>query len=511
MTNRRKSVLRGAVSSAGTGVVLQIASLLVIPLYLDLTSQELYGLWLTLGAILGWIKVGDMGIGLSLTRRAIGALESNNYALLRSYVAASIGITLAFGTVISTFGYYLTDLLVNLLSVDESFQDSFKDSYHILLVVACIRPSCGIFSSIINAKQHIAFLHIKNTIVSLVTIFFTLLLMFFEFGITAFAYALLGEALITLVIDVCYVKYIDKDISILPLKSSRKEIRNLLDIGAPYQALKVAYLVSTSTDNIIIAAVMGAASVTIYVFTGKLAFLVAVFLVSIAPSVLFPGFSQLFELKDKEKLQVLYLKLTDLSVRLGVFSGISFLFINESFIKAWVGPENYGGAPLTICFVVWILFESFIRGITAIIYASGDLKGLTLVVWLEAIINITVTLLLINSLGLLGVVLGTVFSRTISVLYIPLRINNMLNVKHLDFMKRLVSNAATCSIAMLSVGGILTYYVSHDYGPFFQILIFCSAMLIVNMIFHEGIFLYRLKGIKWSKRIIMLKESYLAY
>ena len=80
-------------------------------------------------------------------------------------------------------------------------------------------------------------------------------------------------------------------------KTKRKDILSLLQFGGPYQALKIANLVSTSTDNIIIAAILGASSVTVYVFTGKLAFLLAVFLVSVIPSVLFPGFSQLLNKK----------------------------------------------------------------------------------------------------------------------------------------------------------------------------------------------------------------------
>ena len=60
MTNRKRNVFTGFISSISTSFILQLVSLLIIPFYLKLTSQELFGLWLTLGAILGWIKIGDM-------------------------------------------------------------------------------------------------------------------------------------------------------------------------------------------------------------------------------------------------------------------------------------------------------------------------------------------------------------------------------------------------------------------------------------------------------------------
>lgn len=508
MTSRKKNVINGAFASASTSIILQIASLLVIPLYLDLTSIELYGLWLTLGAILGWIKIGDMGLGLSLTRCSIEALESNNYNSLRGYIVGTVGITLTFGAIIFVVGYYFTDTLIYLFDIDEGLKDNFKKTYYILLIVAWIRPSCSIFSSIINAKQHIAFLHIKNTIVSLIIIIITLILLFYDFGITAFAYGLLVEALLTIIIDTFYIKSIDKKISLFPFKSSKNNILKLLDFGMPYQILKIANLVSTSTDNIIIMVMLGAASVSTYVFTGKLAFMLAVFLISIAPSVLFPGVSQLFELGEKKKINVLYLKLTDFSIRLGIFSGILFFFINETFINIWVGDNNYGGEYLTIVFVFWIFFESFCRGITAVIYASSDLSGLTIVSFLEALLNIIITLILINLIGLLGVAIGTVMSRTISVFYIPFKINKMLNINNFDFIWRIILNVLPNIIVMMIVGWSLKYLISVGLHPIIQIMIMVSGLCITNLILFEGMFLLKLKGIKFSERLNILKKSY---
>lgn len=508
VSNRKRNVLRGAASNAGTSVVLQVVSLLVIPIYLDLTSSELYGLWLTLGAVLAWVKIGDMGLGLSLTRRAIEALEVGDYVLLRSYTTASICVTLMFGAAIFIAGLSATGPLVTALNVHENYQSAFRHTFHTLLVVAWIRPTCGILSSIINAKQHIAFLHIKNTVVSLAAIAITLLFLIYEYGISAFAYGLLSEALLTLVIDYCYIRLVDRKIAIFPFRTKLADAKKLLQFGVPYQALKIANLVATNTDNILISAYLGAAFVTTYVFTGKLAFLLAVFLVSIAPSVLFPGFSQLFEQREMERIQKLYLNLSDIALRLGVFSAIAFYFINEPFVTTWVGPENFGGNYVTVGFVAWILFESFTRGITAVIYASGNLRGLTFVSCFEAALNIFFTVLLMHHFGLIGVVLGTVLSRTVSVVYIPIKINNMLSVNHFDYFKRLVKNNSGCAVAMLTSGFVLQGWFWSDINAITKILIFGCVFLVINLATYEGIFLYRLKDVPWGRRLQLLRESY---
>ena len=426
MSNRKKNVIGGFLSSIGTSFILQLSSLLVIPFYLELTSQELFGLWLTLGAILGWIKIGDMGIGLALTRRAVEALESQDYVLLSKFINASIITILFFSIFISGIGFLITDQLVNFFNVQEPFRNSFTETYIILLIVAILRPSLGIYSSIINAKQRLAFLHIKNTFIALLSILINLIFLNKGYGITAFAFGLLFEAILTPIVDIFYLKKIDKNIMFTSISTTFREFKSLLRFGFPYQTLKIANLVSTSTDNIIIAAVLGASSVTVYVFTGKLAFLLAVFLVSILPSLLFPGFTQLFENKELDKIRHLYYRLSNFALRLGVFSDFIYFFINENFIDIWVGNENYGGNKLTFYFVIWIIFESFTRGVTSIVYASGDLNGITTISIIEAFLNIFLTLMLIGSYGLVGVVLGTVLSRFLVVIYMPYKINRIL-------------------------------------------------------------------------------------
>lgn len=509
--SRKKSVLRGAFSNALTSVFLQMINLLIIPIYLDLTSEELYGLWLTLGAVLAWVKIGDMGLGLSLTRRAVEALEAGNYELLRNYLTASICITLLFGSTIFMIGYSTADYISDFLNVRVNYKDDFRNAFLILLVVAWIRPSCSMLSSIVNAKQHIAFLHIQNTTASLCAIGITLLLLFYGYGVSAFAYGLLAEAIMILIIGYSYLKYYDNEFFVFPLKCRFSDIKKLLQFGVPYQALKITNLVATNTDNIVIAVYLGTAAVTTYVFTGKLAFLLSVFLISIAPSVLFPGFTQLFEQNETVKIKRLYLKLSDIALRLGVISAVFFYFVNEIFVTAWVSDQTYGGYYLTVGFVFWILFESFTRGVTAIIYASGDMTGLTLVSCVEALLNIFLTLLLIAPLGMLGVVLGTVFSRIITVCYIPMKINNMLGINQFEYLVRLVKTIPVCTVVMLISGIALEKWMSPDLNPLVKIFTFGFLLLSVNILSFEGVFLYKLQGLSLHARLNILKERYLSH
>ena len=147
MSDRKSRVLKGFFASLGGGVLLQIVSLLVIPLYLDFTSQELFGIWLTLGAVLSWIQISDMGLGLSLTKRSVEALEESDYELLRRLIFGSIFSTLFFGAMVAAVGFLITDFLINFFGIREIYQQSFIQTYHLLLLIAVLGPSLATFSS----------------------------------------------------------------------------------------------------------------------------------------------------------------------------------------------------------------------------------------------------------------------------------------------------------------------------------------------------------------------------
>jgi len=511
MSDRKKRAISGIIAGSGGTLVVQLATIVVTPFYLDLTSQELFGLWLTLLAILGWIKIGDMGLGMALTKRSVEALESNDYELLLRLAYGAMLPAFIFSIFFAGIGYILTDKLMSVFDINSILEDEFKSTYYLLLVIATFRPAFGVFGSLIDGKQHIAFLGVRNTGVSLLTTAVTLLFLYLNFGIISFAYGLLFEALVIPFIDITYLNIVDKKVRFFPIKTSTKEVVALLEFGGPFQILKLTNIVSTNVDNLIIASLIGLASVPIYVFTGKLAFASAIFLIGIIPSMLFPGIAQLFELGDFKRIQSVYVKLSNIAIRIGLLTGVVYFTINEAFIDIWVGSENFGGVELTAIFVVWIIFESFVRGITIIIHSSGKLKSLAIVSCIEAIINICLTLMLIKHIGIFGAVLASVLSRLVSVFYIPLKINTILTLEHSRYLSELKVGSIFRSLPMIFFASATHGYLYLNDITFtiFQAIVTAIIFVCINVITFEGLFLLGLKGVPLIGRLKLLKSHYL--
>lgn len=227
---------------------------------------------------------------------------------------------------------------------------------------------------------------------------------------------------------------------------------------------------------------------------------------------LFPGIAQLFEQSDFNKIQSVYIKLSNIAVRIGLLTGVIYFTINEAFINIWVGPENFGGIKLSAIFVIWIVFESFVRGITIIIHSSGKLKSLAIVSCIEAIINICLTLLLINLIGIFGAVLASVLSRLVSVFYIPIRVNTILNLKHSKYISKLKTGSIFHSLPMIFFASAIHIYLYLNEISFdiYQATVTIFIFIFINIITFEGLFLLRLKGMSLKSRLKLLKSHYLS-
>ena len=510
MSNRFQKFLSGFFASIAGTIVLQIITLIVTPIYLELTSQEVYGMWLILLSIFGWLQFGDMGIGMALTRKSVQSIEKKDYLDLNKYLYSSVFSFTVIGLFFLIIGFFLKNYIIDFFNIGIENSKDFLNTFILLLLIGFLSPISKVFASIIEAHQRIDFLKISGTIISIISIIFTLLLLKNGFGIISFAYGLSIKLILTPIIELIFLKKIDSLFNLFPIVYSKTHFLSLLNYGGKFQILKIANMISSSADIIIIGAYLGATYASIYTFTSKLAFIFSIGFISLLPSVLFPGLSQLFVQNNLKKLRKVYYSLLKLSLRLGIFISLIYYCLNESFVNVWVGNENYGGDDLTNIFIVWILIESTIRGVTAIIYASGNLTKLTIYTTLEAIFNVLFTIYLINYFSLIGVALGTIFSRTVTLLFIPYYINNILNVNYKKLFNSLF-NILLHSLPTILAALFLKKYLINNFPPLYFIIICAVLLTIINLIFFEFLYFTRIESKRGIKhKLKQLKEYYLS-
>jgi O-antigen/teichoic acid export membrane protein len=89
---RQRPARRTTLTSFGGRGVGMLLSLVSAPLTLHVLDAERYGLWITIGSMLGWLSIADLGLGNGLTNQIAAAQARGDREAARVAVSTSFAI-----------------------------------------------------------------------------------------------------------------------------------------------------------------------------------------------------------------------------------------------------------------------------------------------------------------------------------------------------------------------------------------------------------------------------------
>jgi O-antigen/teichoic acid export membrane protein len=287
-------------------------------------------------------------------------------------------------------------------------------AFRVVILASAIALPCSIFSGVNYGFQQMSTDNLSRTGVALLALLLSCLLLYLGWGLMALAASTLFSVIITAFITSRWALRHHPSFKLKLGYFNRADLRSLLRFGGYFQVGRIANTVALNSDSVVISSVLGAQSVTPYVFTSKLATLFSITLASKIPSAALPAMSQMYAVPDFARLQAAFVRLSGYAARLSICGATVCALGNHDFVTLWVGGSQYGGVALTIVFCYWVLQDTFSRGTAGALYASGELRLWAWICLGEAALNLGCSLLLVREYGLLGVALGTAIGKTLT-------------------------------------------------------------------------------------------------
>ena len=163
------------------------------------------------------------------------------------------------------------------------------------------------------------------------------------------------------------------------------------------------------TDRLVLAVFSGATAVGIYEAAAKLSGLVSI-LAGLPTAALMPAASQLDAQARVATLRELYLRGTKYTAAFVLPITVGLIVLAQPLLLRWLGPEfaaNSRSAQMLL--LVWLVFPNLAVAF-AIFVGTGRLRFLLGITSAHAVLNLALSVLLVQPLGVLGVVLGTVIT-----------------------------------------------------------------------------------------------------
>ncbi len=83
--------------------------------------------------------------------------------------------------------------------------------------------------------------------------------------------------------------------------------------------------------------------------------------------------------------------------------------MNQIFVSNWVGIDKFGGLAISIISALICFRESLIP-FTNIIYTTEDVKYFNIIVFIESIMNVFLSIILISKYEIIGVAFATLIT-----------------------------------------------------------------------------------------------------
>jgi O-antigen/teichoic acid export membrane protein len=430
-----------------------IISLLLTPYLINNLGIDGYGFWLLVLSVLGWFSVVNLGFPSAVQRHIIFALESNDTKKVNTVFSTSMLLFTVLGIIssillliISRFSFTLfgsvNDSMTAILSffAVKVFLDFIMNAFH------------GFFSAFMRYD-------IDSNITSLNVLIKSILIVIAIpiYGVWGAVISTLIADIITNALKIFYAKKLYPPLSFKVSYFSYKEIKSLFAYSKHVIAAGVARAINLRADPFIINKFLDITSVATYGVANRLAMHVRALVFTIN-DMLSPIFIK--KAANNEDMEMVFHNAININCFTACLLFTPLIILGNFFITLWVG-EEFKDAIYIIYFVVFTFICRIISSsINQILFAQAKHKLISVVNLAGAILNITLSIILSKTYGLIGIAMGTSIGFFISDIVLSLILLKRYNPYKLT---PVIINLLKTASFIYIVGLGFRYYIEINY------------------------------------------------
>jgi O-antigen/teichoic acid export membrane protein len=382
-----------------------IATFLLTPFVVHSLGDRSYGLWLLVGAFIGYYGLFDLGLGTAVSRYIAGALgRDDRDDCRRTFSTAIQCYVLLAGLVIlvtCTFSWFSP-----VLAGDAAEARLFSGVILVLGVSVSLqfvlKPYLGMLQAL-GRFDVMAGIEILTVLVRSGLIVGVLMA---GYGVLALAWATFLSTLPRLVLAVYFCR------RFVPwLRFSRQPFRSATTktlFGYSFYMLiaRLGDNLRFNSDSLVITAFLGLAFVTPYGIASSLTMKFKDFMMSLL-GVLQPTYSRLEGQGDHERIKRTLFFATKVAMCTSTFIGFALIMWGKAFIERWMGPSYLAAYPCLVVLAVGWTINFWQSPSVSLMYSTSGHRFYALSNSIEAVANVLLSLWWVLPLGILGVALGT--------------------------------------------------------------------------------------------------------
>ena len=182
-----------------------------------------------------------------------------------------------------------------------------------------------------------------------------------------------------------------------------------MKVGVPFFLIQIMALVVFQTDNLIIGHFLGAARVPSYSLTYNL-FGYTSLVQSTSFNYFWVAYSDAIARHDIDWVRRTFRLNLAVSICFTLAAVVPLIFIARPFINLWTAGAVTPQYDLVLWMAAWSMINAFCSPIASLLAAAAHMRAQVIYSTVSAVINIILSIYLVSTWGISGVIAGTVIS-----------------------------------------------------------------------------------------------------
>ena len=392
-----------------------LVGLYMMPFLIHSLGDEHYGLWIVIGAILGFYGLLDLGIASTAQRYIVRSVYDEKSDSMN--VAVSTAVVLFFGIGLLSLLITLVIVLISPFFIADNVNGTlFQYVVAILGLKIAFSFPLYVFHSLLTAKH-------RFDIASYIQIFIlflrTALIIYFlsnGYGLVVLAIIMALCELLTHIITIFFCKKLVPQLKVSLSLFQKKKLLEYYHYGKYVYISAIADRVRFSIDDLVVGAVIGIGAVAHYVIAASLIRYFTEVMSSVF-GVISPVLDKYYKLGQWENLREVFLSVSELTTLTAVLIGGLFISLGRPFIELWIGEGYLDAYGVLVILSVSAIIMAAQRPSVAILYSIAKHKYYAKITSIEAFVNVTISVISAHYIGIYGVALGTMLPALVNKLY----------------------------------------------------------------------------------------------
>jgi len=410
---RLARVLKGGLSGFAGKATAVVVNAVSLPITVRYLGREQYGFWVTISTTVMMLAVLDLGIANTLTNCISRAYAERSEEMAKRYYATAFWATCAIAALLGFIGALVWPHIDwgKLFGVsDAAIATQAGKCAAISFGYALLALPLGLANKVMGGYQRVPVANafaMLNSLLSLIAIIFVVQI----HGTVVCLMVAYCTAMLTgtILLNLWMALRHEPRIRPIPRRVHLGAAREIMGNGMLFFILQIAGLAVFNTDNLMIAHFLGAEQVTPYAVTWRLVGYASVLQTLLVPS-LWPAFSEAYVNHDLVWIRKAYHRIMRATL-LTVIPTVVFLgFAGHWIIGVWAGKAAVPSSLLLWGMCFWTVLLSITVNQGALLAATQHLQLQTIYSSLAAVVNLILSIILVQHVGVTGVLLATIIS-----------------------------------------------------------------------------------------------------